>query len=335
LDLASRLSFFLWSSIPDEELLSAAGQNRLHTPAELERQTRRMLADPKAHALVTNFASQWLYLRNLEAFTPDVRLYTDFDDNLRQALRQETELFVDSIFREDRNVVELLRARYSFLNERLAKHYGIPNVYGSDFRRVDFAADSPRGGLLGQGSILSVTSYGNRTSPVLRGKWILANLLGTPPPPPPPNVPPLKDGQATARPLSMRERMAEHRANPACAGCHRLMDPAGLALENFDAIGRWRATDRGAAIDTAGGLPGLPEAAGLAGLREQLLAHPNVFVSTLTEKLMTYSLGRGMEAADAPVVRSIVRDAAAHDYRFSSLILGIVQSTPFEMRRSQ
>jgi hypothetical protein len=334
-DLASRLSFFLWSSIPDEELLTAAEQNKLHQRAELERQTRRMLADPRANSLVTNFASQWLYLRNLDAFTPDMRLYTDFDDNLRQALRQETEMFVDSVFRGGANVVELLRAKYSFLNERLAKHYGVPNVYGSNFRRVDFAADSPRGGLLGQGSILSVTSYGNRTSAVLRGKWILANLLGTPPPPPPPNVPPLKDTASAKKPMSMRERMAEHRANPACAGCHRLMDPAGLAMENFDAIGRWRATDRGAAIDASGGLPGLPEVAGIEGLRTQLLAHPEIFVSTLTEKLMIYALGRGMEASDAPTVRGIVENAKAHDYRFSSLILGIVESTPFEMRRSQ
>ncbi len=334
-DLASRLSFFLWSSMPDDQLLAAAEQKKLHTPAELEAQTRRMLADPKARSLVTNFAGQWLYLRNLDAFTPDVRLYTDFDDNLRQALRQETELFVESVFRGDRNVTDLLTARYTFLNERLAKHYGIPNVYGANFRRVDFPADSPRGGLLGQGSILSVTSYGNRTSPVLRGKWILANLLGTPPPPPPPNVPPLKDTANAPKPLSMRERMAEHRKNPACSGCHKLMDPAGLALENFDAIGRWRANDHGAVIDASGGLPGTAEVRGINGLRTTLAGRPDLFVSTLTEKLMTYALGRGVENSDAPAVRAIVNQAKVSDYRFYSLILGIVQSTPFEMRRAQ
>ncbi len=335
LDLASRLSFFLWSSVPDDQLLTAAEQKHLHTPAELEAQTRRMLADPRAHSLITNFAGQWLYLRNLEAFTPDARAYTDFDDNLRQALRQETELFVDSIFKNDRNVTDLLTARYTFLNERLAKHYGIPDVYGANFRRVDFPADSPRGGLLGQGSILAVTSYGNRTSPVLRGKWILANLLGTPPPPPPPNVPPLKDTANAPKPLSMRERMAEHRKNPACAGCHRLMDPAGLSLENFDAIGRWRATDHGATIDSTGGLPGAPDFQGINGLRASLASRPDLFVTTLTEKLMTYALGRGVETFDAPTVRTIVDKSKASNYNFSSLILGIVQSTPFEMRRTQ
>ena len=335
IDLAARLSFFLWSSIPDDQLLAAAEQKRLHTPAELEAQTRRMLADPKARALITNFAGQWLYLRNLEAFTPDVRAYTDFDDNLRQALRQETELFVESIFKADRNVAELLTARYTFLNERLAKHYGIPNVYGAQFRRVDFPADSPRGGLLGQGSILSVTSYGNRTSPVLRGKWILANLLGTPPPPPPPNVPPLKDTANAPKPLSMRERMAEHRKNPACSGCHKLMDPAGLALENFDAIGRWRATDHGATIDATGGLPGSADFQGINGLRTAMAGRPELFVTTLTEKLMTYALGRGVETSDAPTVRAIVDKSRLNNFRFSSLILGIVQSTPFDMRRTQ
>ncbi len=335
IDLAGRLSFFLWSSIPDDQLLAAAEQKRLHTPSELEAQTRRMLADPKARALITNFAGQWLYLRNLEAFTPDVRAYTDFDDNLRQALRQETELFVESIFKGDRNVADLLTARYTFLNERLAKHYGIPSVYGANFRRVDFPAESPRGGLLGQGSILSVTSYGNRTSPVLRGKWILANLLGTPPPPPPPNVPPLKDTASAPKPLSMRERMAEHRKNPACSGCHKLMDPAGLALENFDAIGRWRATDHGATIDSTGGLPGMADFQGINGLRTAMASRPELFVTTLTEKLMTYALGRGVETADAPTVRAIVAKSKLTDYRFSSLILGVVQSTPFEMRRTQ
>ena len=239
LDLASRLSFFLWSSIPDDELLTAAQQGKLGDPATLDRQVRRMLADPRAHSFVDSFAEQWLYLRNLSSSTPDARLFPDFDDNLRQSFRRETELFFESIQREDRSVLDLLRANYTFLNERLAKHYGIPDVYGSRFRLVTFPADSARGGLLGQGSILTVTSYGNRTSPVVRGKWILANLLGTPPPSPPPNVPTLKEASGSAA-VTMRERVAEHRRNPACAGCHRLMDPVGFALENYDAVGRWR-----------------------------------------------------------------------------------------------
>ena len=254
-ELASRLSFFLWSSVPDDELLDLAIAGTLNRPATLEQQVKRMLASPKAEALVTNFAGQWLYLRNLAAASPDARTFPDFDDNLRQAFRRETELFVESIVQEDRSALDLLRANYTFVNERLARHYGIPNVYGSRFRRVSLGEDSVRGGILGHGSVLTVTSYANRTSPVLRGKWILENIVGTPPPPPPQNVPPLKDTDAEGRVLSMRERMAQHRASPACAGCHQLMDPAGLSMENFDAIGRWRIrTESGSAVDASGGL---------------------------------------------------------------------------------
>jgi mono/diheme cytochrome c family protein len=333
-DLASRLSFFLWSSVPDEELLGLAIGGKLKEPAVLERQVRRMLADPRSQALVTNFAGQWLYLRNLAAQNPDARMFPDFDDNLRQAFRQETEMFFDSIVKEDRSVLDLLRAKYTFVNERLARHYGIPNVYGSRFRRVTLGEDSVRGGLLGLGSILTVTSYANRTSPVLRGKWILENILGTPPPPPPPNVPPLTD-HTSGKALSMRERMAEHRVNAACSGCHQLMDPAGLSMENFDAIGRWRTrSEAGTAVDASGGLPDGSTFEGVAGLRNALLNRPELFVSTVTEKLLTYGLGRGVEYYDAPAVRAITRDAARNDYRFSSLVLGIASSSPFQMRRA-
>jgi hypothetical protein len=302
----------------------------------LERQVKRMLADARAEALVTNFAGQWLYLRNLAATSPDARTFPDFDDNLRQAFRRETELFVESIMREDRSALDLLKANYTFVNERLAKHYGIPNVYGSRFRRVALDAGSERGGLLGHGSVLTVTSYANRTSPVLRGKWILENIVGTPPPPPPQNVPPLKDTDTDGRVLSMRERMAQHRANAACASCHQLMDPAGLSLENFDAIGRWRIrTESGSAVDASGGLPDGSTFSGMSGLRSALLRKPDLFVGTLTEKLMTYGLGRGLDYYDAPVVRKIVHNASTQDYRFSSLVLGIVSSDPFQMRMSQ
>jgi mono/diheme cytochrome c family protein len=335
LELASRLSFFLWSSIPDDELLGAAIAGTLKQPSVLEQQVRRMLADPRSDALVTNFAGQWLYLRNLAVATPDNRMFPDFDDNLRQAFRQESELFFESIVKEDRNVLDLLRAKYTFVNERLARHYGIPNVYGSRFRRVTLSDDSVRGGLLGQGSILTVTSYANRTSPVLRGKWILENILGTPPPPPPPNVPPLQETIGSGKVLSMRERMAQHRVNPACSGCHQLMDPAGLSMENFDAVGRWRTrTEAGAAVDSSGGLPGGATFEGVAGLRTALLARPEPFVNTVTEKLMTYALGRGLEYYDAPAARAITRNARSNDYRFSSLVLGIVTSSPFQMRRT-
>ncbi|HEV2201180.1 MAG TPA: DUF1592 domain-containing protein [Bryobacteraceae bacterium] len=335
LELASRLSFFLWSSVPDDELLNLAIAGKLKEPGVLEKQVRRMLADTRSEALVNNFADQWLYLRNLENIIPDARLFPDFDDNLRVAMRRETELFFESIMREDRSVVDLLNANYTFLNERLAKHYGIPNVYDSYFRRVTFDANSPRGGLLGQASILTVTSYADRTSPVIRGKWVLTNIVGLPPPPPPPNVPPLKDNGTTGKVLTMRERMAAHRSVQPCAGCHSLMDPVGFSLENYDAVGRWRMAEEDAPIDSSGGLPDGAKFAGVSGLKQALLSRPELFVNTLTEKLLTYGLGRGLESYDEPAVRKILRDAHGNDYRFSSLILGIVNSTPFQMRRSQ
>ena len=333
LDLASRLSFFLWSSIPDDPLLDAAVRGQLHKPSVLEKQVRRMLTDPRSGALTRNFVGQWLHLRNLESITPDLRLFPDFDDNLRQAFREETELFFDSVAREDRSVLSLLKADFTFLNERLAKHYGIPHVYGSRFRRVSLDKNSVRGGLLRQGSILTVTSYATRTSPVIRGKWILENILAMPPPPPPPNVPTLKDSTVSAT-LSLRNRLSEHRANAACASCHRLMDPVGFSLENFDAVGRWRTLEEGQPIDNSGGLPDGSQFEGASGLERGLLNRPEIFVGALTEKLLTYALGRGIEHYDAPAVRKIVREAQAKDFCFSSLILGIVDSTPFKMRKS-
>jgi len=335
-ELASRLSFFLWSTIPDDTLLDLAERGKLKDPAILEQQVRRMLADPRAGALVSNFATQWLYLRNLAATTPDPRLFPDFDDNLRVAMQRETEFFFESILREDRNVLDLLRADYTFLNERLARHYGIPNVYGSRFRRVALGETGIRGGLLSQASILTVTSYSTRTSPVIRGKWILSNILGTPPNPPPPAVPQLKEAGARreGKFLTMRERVAEHRANPACAGCHNLMDPVGFAFENYDAVGRWRTADGGVPVDASGVMPDGSKFANAADLRQAMLRRPELFVSTLTEKLLIYALGRGVEPFDAPAVRQIVRDASRKDFRFSSLILGIVNSTPFAMRNS-
>ncbi len=334
LELASRLSFFLWSSIPDDALLDAAVRGELSQPDVLARHVRRMLADDRAGNLVSNFASQWLYLRNLETITPDMRLFTDFDDNLRQAFRRETELFFASVLREDRSILDLLRADYTFLNQRLAKHYGIPNVYGSRFRRVALDADSRRGGILRHGSILTATSYATRTSPVIRGKWVLENVLGIPPPPPLANVPALKDNTVSGG-LSVRERLAEHRANPACSGCHNLIDPVGFSLENFDAVGRWRTMESGAAIDASGGLPDGSQFSGVDGLEQALLQRPEVFAGTVTEKLLTFALGRGVEPYDGPAVRKIVREAKADDYRISSLILGITASTPFQMRRSR
>ena len=334
LELASRLSFFLRSSIPDDELLEAAIAGRLSDPAELERQAERMLADPRSDNLASNFAGQWLMLRNLDAVSPNPRLYPDFDDNLRQAFRQETELFFDSVLRENRSVLDLLSADYTYLNERLAKHYGIAGVYGSRFRRVEIEPDSRRGGLLRHGSILSVTSYATRTSPVIRGVWVLDNVYGAPPPPPPANVPVLEENSVQAG-LPMRERLAEHRSNPACASCHNTIDPVGFALENYDAVGRWR--DHSGDIsqmDTSGGLPGVGEFDGVDGLEEGLLSRPELFAGRVTEKLLTFALGRGVEYYDAPTIRRIVRDAAADDYRFSALILGIVKSVPFQMRNS-
>jgi len=337
LELASRLSFFLWSSIPDDELLDCASRGQLHEAVVLEKQVRRMLADRRSQALVNNFAEQWLYLRNLASATPDMRLFPAFDDNLRRAMRKETELFFENIVREDRPIVELLSATYTFLNERLAKHYGIPNVYGSRFRKVSFDDASPfaRGGLLRQGSILTVTSYATRTSPVIRGKWILDNILGVPPPPPPASVPALKEAMGTARPLPIRERMAQHRANPACSGCHQLMDPVGFSLENYDAIGRWRGQDDGRTIDASGGLPDGTKFDGVAGLQKALLSRPQVFATRFTEKLLTFAIGRGVEYYDGPAIRKVVRDAESQDYRFSAFIIGLVNSVPFDMRRTQ
>jgi mono/diheme cytochrome c family protein len=333
-DLASRLSFFLWSSIPDEELLALAEKRQLGTPAVLTQQVRRMLADPRADAFVTNFAGQWLFLRNLDAVVPVQSIFPDFDDTLRQAFRRETELFFDSIVRENRSALDLLRADYTFLNERLARHYGVPNVKGSHFRRVTLGAGSPRAGILGQGSVLTVTSYPDRTSPVVRGKWILENLLGTPPPPPIPDAGELRPRGEDGAVLSMRERMEQHRRNPVCASCHSMMDPLGLSLENFDAVGKWRTLgESSAAIDASGRLPDGTTFTGPAGLRDALLRSDR-FVATLTEKLMIYALGRGVEYYDRPAVRAVMRDAARDDYRMASLIAGVVQSTPFRMRRA-
>ena len=334
LDLASRLSFFLWSSIPDDELLDLAARDELHRPEVYEKQVRRLLADGRAHTLATNFAVQWLHLRNLESITPDLRLFPDFDDNLRKAFRQETELLFDSVMREDRSVLDLVKADYTFLNERLARHYGMPHVYGDRFRRVALGADRERGGLLRQGGILTVTSYATRTSPVVRGKWILENFLGTPPPPPPASVPALTENTVSAS-LPIRERLAQHRTNSACASCHRLIDPVGFGLEQFDAVGRWRTMEEGKPVDAAGGLPDGSQFAGVSGLEQALLERPELFVRTLTEKLFTFALGRAPEDFDAPAIRKIVRDARANDYRFSSLIVGLTTSVPFQMRKSQ
>ena len=329
-ELASRLSFFLWSSIPDAELFRLASQGKLRDAAVFEQQVRRMLADPKSRALVDNFGDQWLQVRNLRNIVPNSNEFPDFDDNLRQAFQRETELFFGSIIHEDRNVLDLMTADYSFVNERLARHYGIPNIYGSQFRRVTMT-DEARRGLLGKGSVLMVTSHADRTSPVVRGKWILENMLNTPVPPPPPNVPALKENEEDQRPRTMREQMAEHRANPVCASCHQLMDPVGFALENFDAVGAWRAREVGVPIDATGQLADGTKVDGVVTLRKALLSRPDVFVSTVTQKLLTYALGRGATYRDMPTVRAIVRQSAP-DYRFSSIVLGIVRSAPFQMR---
>ncbi len=331
LDFASRLSFFLWSSIPDDELLAVATEGRLGNGDVLDQQVRRMLADPRARALVSNFAGQWLHVRNLRSTTPDKNDFPDFDDNLRQAFERELELFVGSVIGEDRSVLDLMTADYTFVNERLAKHYRIPNVYGPHFRRITLA-DEARKGLLGKGGILLVTSHADRTSPVVRGKWILDNLIGTPPPPPPPDVPPFPDESAGGVPQTVRARMEVHRASPACAGCHKVMDPLGLALENFDAVGAWRSEESGVRIDASGELADGTRVDGAVALREALLTRPEVLVGTMTEKLLTYALGRGLEHHDLPAVRAIVREAAREDYRFSALVGGVVSSVPFRMR---
>jgi hypothetical protein len=334
LELASRLSFFLWSSIPDDELLNAAIAGTLHQPAVLEREVRRMLADSRSESIVTNFAEQWLRLRNLDSITPDMRLFPDFDDNLRQAFRQETERFFASVLREDRSVLDLLHSNYTFVNERLAKHYGIPHVYGTRFRRVALDEDSWRGGLLRQGSILTVTSYATRTSPVVRGKYVLDALLGAPPPPPLPDVPALKDNTVNGH-LAVRERLAEHRTSANCAPCHNLMDPLGLSLEKYDAVGRRRLVEAGVTIDASGSFPDGSQFADVEGLESALLRRPELFVGALTEKLLTFALGRGVGYYDAPAVRAIVRDTRAQHYRLSSIILGVVRSQPFQMRQSR
>jgi mono/diheme cytochrome c family protein len=330
-EVASRLSFFLWSSIPDDELLEAGIQGRLKNPDVLQRQVQRMLADRRADALGRNFAGQWLQLRNLRRVTPDSDLFPDFDDNLRQAFQREVELLFESVMTEDRSVLDLMTADHTFVNERLAKHYKIPNIYGSHFRRVP-VPDEARKGLLGKGAVLLVTSNADRTSPVVRGKWILDNLLGTPPPPPIADVPPLNATGEGGKPRTMREQMEEHRRSPVCASCHKLMDPMGLALENFDAVGAWRTREAGSPIDATSQLIDGTHVDGAASLREALLKRPEVLVSTITEKLMTYALGRGLEAYDMPAVRKIVREAARQDYRFSAIVSGIVASPPFQMR---
>ncbi|HMB73544.1 MAG TPA: DUF1592 domain-containing protein, partial [Gammaproteobacteria bacterium] len=332
LALASRLSFFLWSSIPDEELLSVAERGLLSQPAEFERQVDRMLADPKAAAIVDNFAGQWLFLRNLQSARPDINTFPNFDENLRRAMRTETELLFADVLHSDASVLALLDADYTFLNERLAEHYGIRDIKGSHFRRVE-VGDENRRGLLGHGSILTVTSYPNRTSPVLRGKWILENVLGTPAPVPPPNVPALEENEGGRPARSVRERLAEHRENPVCASCHDIMDPLGLGLESFDAIGRWREKEPGGPIDASGQMVDGTTFEGPAQLREILLQHPERFVGVVTEKLLVYALGRGLQAEDMPTVRSIVAAAQRDEYRFSALVKGIVNSAPFRLRR--
>ena len=293
-----------------------------------------MLADPRSRALVTNFAAQWLHLRKLDAIAPDMRLFPDFDDNLRQAMRQETELFVESVLREDRSALDLLRANYTFVNERLAKHYGIPHIYGSRFRRITLDGDNARGGLLRHASILTVTSYATRTSPVVRGKWILDNVLGVPPPPPLPDVPALKDNTVDGN-LSVRKRLAEHRTNATCASCHNLMDPIGLSLEKFDAVGRRRTAEAEMPIDVSGAMPDGRQFDDVQGLEQALLARPEMFVGALAEKLLTYALGRGVEYYDAPAVREILRETRADNYRLSAIVMRVVKSTPFQMRMAR
>ncbi len=335
LELASRLAFFLWSTIPDEELLGVAERGELRNPGVLEGQVHRMLADARSsESLVDNYAAQWLYLRNMEAVTPDVNIFPHFDGNLREAMRRETELFFASQIREDRGVPELLSANYTFLNQRLAEHYGIPGVYGSHFRRVDLD-DPNRGGLMGQASIWTVTSYATRTSPVKRGKWILENILGSPPPPPPPNVPDLREPSKETGDLTMRQLFEQHRADPVCASCHVKMDPLGFALENFDAIGKWRTESSfGFALDTTGTMPDGTTIEGPAGLREVLRGNADEFTRIAVTKLLIYALGRGVEHYDQPAIRTIMRESASDDYRWSSVILGIIKSTPFQMRRA-
>ncbi len=334
LELASRLSFFLWSSLPDEELLTLAESNQLSRPEILEQQTLRMLADARADSLITNFADQWLYLRNLDTVTPDARLFPDVDQNLRDAFRKETELLFQEVLRSDSSVLRLVKSPHTYLNERLARHYGIPHVIGDHFRRVEVTPDQHRGGILRHGSVLSVSSYATRTSPVLRGKWVLENLLGSPPPPPPPDVPTLQDNTVSGS-LPLRERLAAHRDNAACASCHQRIDPVGFALENYDAVGRWRDTELEHPVNSSGGLPDGSEFEGVEGLENALLQRPDVFVRTLTEKLMVFALGRGLTPEDGAAVRRIVSDVAKKDYRFSAIVQRVVLSSPFRMREGK
>ena len=333
-ELATRLSLFLWSDVPDEPLLAAAETGRLSDPDELDRQVERMLADPRARALVDNFASQWLQLGRVRGVIPDADVFYEFDENLRADMERETTLFLESQLLGDRGVMELFDADYTFVNERLARHYGLDGVYGERFRRVEVGGE--RAGLLGHASLLTVTAYPTRTSPVLRGKWLLDNVLGMPPSEPPADVPALEENHGATTPRTMRERMERHRANPACAACHRMMDPPGFALEHFDALGRWRSHDEyGAPVDAAGALADGAAVDGPAGLRHAVLAHETSVVRTVTEKLLTYAVGRRTEAFDQPAVRRIVRDAEAGGYRWSSIIRGIVGSVPFQMRRAE
>jgi hypothetical protein len=332
LELASRLSFFVWSSIPDDELLDAAAAGRLKDPKVLEQQVRRMMADPRSESLVTNFAAQWLYLRDIGAKLPDEILFADFDETLRTSMQRETELFISSVFRDNRSVLDLLRANYTFLNERLARHYGVPNIKGSYFRRVTFPDGSVRGGLLGHGSVLTITSYSTRTSPVLRGKWVLENLLSAAPPPPPADVPSLKTETAPGKPLTLREAMIQHRAAPACAGCHARMDPIGFAMENFDAIGRWRERDGDQPIDATGVFPEGTKFEGIPGLKKELLLQPEKFVGTVAERLLMYAIGRNLQYYDAPTVRAVMLASEPANHTLASLVLGIVKSRPFQMR---
>ncbi len=332
MELASRLSFFLWSRGPDDQLLNLASAGKLKDPAILEQQVKRMMADPRANAMVNNFAGQWLFLRNLKTVNPDFETFPDFDDNLRQAMRTETEMFFGSVMKEDRNVMDLLTADYTFVNERLARHYGYPNIYGNEFRRIQIP-DANRRGILGQASVLTVTSLPTRTSAVQRGKWILSNLLNTPPPAPPPNVPALKANEAGAAPKSLRERMEAHRANPYCSACHKVMDPLGFSLENFDAVGQYRMSDEGAKIDITGVLFNGTKVEQPTDLGKMIASRPEVFVGVFTEKMMIYALGRGIEYYDMPTVRQIVRDSAKNNYRFSSIVMGVIKSNAFQMKR--
>ena len=329
-DLASRLSFFLWGSIPDEDLLDTATRGQLKDPKILEQQVRRMLRDPRSKRLVDNFAARWLELNKISGLVPDTELYSEFDENLREAMTQETRTFIENQLREDRGVMEMLTANYSFLNERLARHYGVPNIYGNDLRRVTFN-DGIRGGLLGQASVLAVTSYPNRTSVTMRGRWLLANLLGSPPPPPPADIPPLQEAGKNGAPKALRERMEIHRKNAVCASCHQRMDPLGFSLENFDALGKWRTVSDGAPIDASASLPDGTKFDGVKGLRALLVSHKEDFLRTFTAKLLAYAIGRGADYYDQPAIRKIVRDAEAENYSWSAIVLGIVKSSPFGM----